>query len=151
MNQPLSPTYIGNGQKLTFSFGLCKTCILVSSIIIGQKCPFNTLLIHFPQFHFLFPTQFHFINILLFIFFYFTNIKLTFILFTIIKPTSKRWREFQMFNEGLSNYFARYTNFILLNSYLFLNLFEYEVNIYIYIFFWYIFFFIYPKIWCELF
>ena len=52
-----------------------------------------------------------------------------------------------MFNEGLSNYFARYTNFILLNSYLFLNIFEYEVNIYIYIYiFGIIFFFIYPKI-----
>ena len=147
MNQPLSPTYIENGQKLTFNFGLCKTCILVSSVIIGQKCPFNTLLIHFPQFHFLFPTQFHFINILLFIFFYFTNIKLTFILFTIIKPTSKRekkkkrWRKVQMFNEGLSNYFAMYNNFILLISYLFLNIFEYEVNLFLFVSF---FFFIYP-------
>ena len=28
--------------SLLFIFGLCKTCILVSSVIIGQKCPFNT-------------------------------------------------------------------------------------------------------------
>ena len=51
---------------------------------------FNTLLTHFFLFYFLFPTQFHFINILLFIFFHFTNIKLTFFHFTIIKPTSTK-------------------------------------------------------------
>ena len=48
-----------------------------------------------------------------------------------------------MFNEELSNYFARYNNFILLNSYLFLNVFEYEVNLILFVLF---FFSIYPKI-----
>ena len=38
-----------------------------------------------------------------------------------------------MFNEGLSNYFARYNNFILLNSYLSLNIFEYEVNLILFV------------------
>ena len=38
-----------------------------------------------------------------------------------------------MFNEELSNYFARYNNFILLNSYLFLNVFEYEVNLILFV------------------
>ena len=51
---------------------------------------FNTLLTHFFLFYFLFPTQFHFINILLIISFYFTNNKLTFFHFTIIKSTSKK-------------------------------------------------------------
>ena len=44
-----------------------------------------------------------------------------------------------MFNEGLSNYFARYNNFILLISYLFLNKFEYEVNLFIFVSFFFSF------------
>ena len=112
-------------------------CTLVSPIIIGQKCPFNTPLTHFPLFHFLFPTQFHFINILLFIFFHFTNIQLTFFHFTIIKPTSKikikikkEMKKSSSVQWRIKQLFARYNNFILLNSYLFLNIFEYEVNLF---------------------
>ena len=55
---------------------------------------------------------------------------------TYFKKKKKRWRKVPMFNEGLSNYFAMYNNFILLISYLFLNIFEYEVNFfYLYHFF----------------
>ena len=42
-----------------------------------------------------------------------------------------------MLNEELSNYFARYNNFILLNSYLFLNVFEYEVNLILFVSFFF--------------
>ena len=31
--------------------------------------------------------------------------------------------------KGLSNYFTMYKNFVLLNSYLFLSIFKYEVNL----------------------
>ena len=44
-----------------------------------------------------------------------------------------------MFNEELSNYFARHNNFILLNSYLFLNVFEYEVNLILFVSFFFSF------------
>ena len=121
-------------------------CILVSSIIIGQKCPFNTPLIHILPFYFLFLTQFYYINILLFcllsLYQYQTHFYSLYNYQTHFKKTKnkkerERWRKVQMFNEGLSNYFARYNNFILLNSYLFLNKFEYKVNLF---FIWIIFF-----------
>ena len=129
------------GKKLIFSCGLCLTYTSVSLIIIGQKCPFNTPLTHFPTFHFLFPTQFHFISILLFISFYQyqTHFHLLYRYQTHFKKKKKRnrRREVQMFNEGSSNYFARYNNFILLNSYLFLNIFEYEVNLILFVSFFF--------------
>ena len=59
---------------------------------------------------------------------------------TLQKKKKKReMKKSSMFNEGLSNYFA----FILLNSYLLLNIFQYEVNLILFVL---CFFFIYLKI-----
>ena len=141
MEHSLGSHCIRNGQKLTFQLWWVWNVHLGIFSNCRTKMPLLTPLSHFPPFHFLFPTQLHFINILLFIFFHFTNIKLTLIHFTIIKPTSKRkkkrWRKVPMFNEGLSNYFARYNNFILLISYLFLNILEYEVNLFLFVSFFF--------------
>ena len=59
------------------------------------------------------------------------------------KKKKGEMKKSSMFNEGLSNYFARYNNFILLNSYLLLNIFQYEVNLILFVL---CFFFIYLKI-----
>ena len=53
------------------------------------------------------------------------------------KPPLQKEKKKKKFNEGLNNYFARYNNFILLNSYLFLNIFEYEVNLFLFVSFFF--------------
>ena len=91
---------------------------------------FNTLLTHFFLFYFLFPTQFHFINILLIISFYFTNNKRSFFHFTIIKSTTKKKKKKEKKRKvemkkisnvqwRIKQLFCKVQNFILLNSYLF--------------------------------
>ena len=124
-------------------------CTLVSPIIIGQKCPFNTfpsisLFISYPislhqyfTLHLLSLYQYFTLHLLslyqyqthfLSIYHYQTHFQKK---KEMKKSSSVQWRIKQLF--------ARYNNFILLNSYLFLNIFEYEVDLILFVSFFFSF------------
>ena len=117
-------------------------CTLISTIIIGQKCSFNTfpfilLFISHPI-----PLYQYFTLHLLLLYQYQTHFLSLYHYQTHFQKKKKKEKKREMKKSSsvqwrIKQLFARYNNFILLNSYLFLNIFEYEVNLILFVSFFF--------------